>query len=112
MFFLFCVSAVFSESGDIKQNIPVASMSPKWEPLFPSALWVKNIPIKQEVLIHTVKTKETETWINGAKKEVRENINATWKIQYSITDDTLTLTGSDLPKELANLQLSRTGRWH
>ena len=33
-------------------------MSPKWEPLFPSALWVKNIPIKQEVLIHTVKTKE------------------------------------------------------
>ena len=58
VFFLFCVSAVFSESGDIKQNIPVTSMPPKWEPLFPSALWVKNIPIKQEVLIHTVKTKE------------------------------------------------------
>ena len=58
VFFLFCVSAVFSESGDIKQNIPVASMSPKWAPLFPSVLWVKNIPIKQEVLIHTVKTKE------------------------------------------------------
>lgn len=58
MFFLFCVSAVFSESGDIKQNIPVTSMPPKWEPLFPSALWVKNIPIKQEVLIQTVKTKE------------------------------------------------------
>lgn len=58
VFFLFCVSAVFSESGDIKQNIPVASMPPKWAPLFPSVLWVKNIPIKQEVLIHTVKTKE------------------------------------------------------
>ena len=58
MFFLFCVSAVFSESGDIKQTIPVASMPPKWAPLFPSVLWVKNIPIKQEVLIHTVKTKE------------------------------------------------------
>ncbi|EMB32160.1 hypothetical protein HMPREF9727_00233 [Treponema denticola MYR-T] len=58
MFFLFCVSAVFSESGDIKQNIPVTSMPHKWEPLFPSALWVKNIPIKQEVLIQTVKTKE------------------------------------------------------
>lgn len=58
VFFLFCVSAVFSESGDIKQTIPVASMPPKWAPLFPSVLWVKNIPIKQEVLIHTVKTKE------------------------------------------------------
>ena len=56
--FLVCVSAVFSESGDIKQNIPVASMPPKWVPLFPSVLWVKNIPIKQEFLIHTVKTKE------------------------------------------------------
>ena len=58
VFFLFCVSAVFSESGDIKQTIPVASMPPKWAPLFPSVLWVKNIPIKQEFLIHTVKTKE------------------------------------------------------
>lgn len=58
MFILFFVSAVFSESGDIKQTIPVASMPPKWAPLFPSVLWVKNIPIKQEVLIHTVKTKE------------------------------------------------------
>ena len=58
MFFLFCVSAVFSESGDIKQNIPVASIPPKWEPLFPSALWLKNAPIQQEVLIYTVKTKE------------------------------------------------------
>ncbi len=58
VFFLFCVSAVFSESGDIKQTIPVVSMPPKWAPLFPSVLWVKNIPIKQEVLIHTVKTKE------------------------------------------------------
>ena len=58
VFFLFCVSAVFSESGDIKQNIPVTPMPPKWEPLFPSALWVKNAPIQQEVLIYTVKTKE------------------------------------------------------
>ena len=58
VFFLFCVSAVFSESGDIKQTIPVASMPPKWAPLFPSVLWVKNIPIKQETIIHTVKTKE------------------------------------------------------
>ncbi|UTC74949.1 hypothetical protein E4O03_12305 [Treponema sp. OMZ 792] len=58
VFFLFCVSAVFSESGDIKQNIPAASMPPKWDPLFPAALWVKNAPINQEAVIHTVKTKE------------------------------------------------------
>ena len=58
MFVLFFVSAVFSESGDIKQNIPVTSIPPKWEPLFPSALWLKNAPIQQEVLIYTVKTKE------------------------------------------------------
>lgn len=58
MFFLFFILAVSSESGEIKQNIPAALMPPKWEPLFPSALWVKNPPIKHEVLIHSVKTKE------------------------------------------------------
>ena len=55
----------------------------------------------------TVKTKKTETWRNNAKQELREKMNTTWKIQYVKTDDTLTLTGSDLPKELANLTLYR-----
>ena len=58
----------------------------------------------------TVRNKETETWTNGAKKETRESMNASWKLQYTRTDDTLTLSGNDLPKELANLTLSRQGR--
>ena len=58
----------------------------------------------------TVRNKETETWTNGAKKETRESMNASWKLQYTRTDDTLTLSGSDLSKELANLTLSRQGR--
>lgn len=38
-------------------------------------------------------------------------MNAVWKLQYTRNDDnTLTLRGSDLPKELANLTLSRQGR--
>ena len=59
----------------------------------------------------TVRSKETETWTNGSKKETRESMNAVWKLQYTRNDDnTLTLSGSDLPKELANLTLSRQGR--
>ena len=59
----------------------------------------------------TVKSEETETWTNGSKKETRESMNTTWKLQYTRNDDnTLTLRGSDLPKELANLTLSRQGR--
>jgi len=59
----------------------------------------------------TVRSKETETWTNGSKKETRESMNAVWKLQYTRNDDnTLTLRGSDLPKELANLTLSRQGR--
>lgn len=58
----------------------------------------------------TVRNKKTETWTNGVKKETRENANITWKIQYTRTADTLTLTGSDLPQELSNLTLSRHGR--
>ena len=59
----------------------------------------------------TVRSKETETWTNGSKKEIRESMNAVWKLQYTRNDDnTLTLTGSDLPKELANLTLARQGR--
>ena len=59
----------------------------------------------------TVRSKETETWTNGSKKETRESMNAVWKLQYTRNDDnTLTLSGSDLPKELANLTLSRHGR--
>ena len=58
----------------------------------------------------TVKMKETETWTNNTKQELRERMSATWKIQYVKTDDTLTLTGSDLPKELTNLTLYRIGR--
>ena len=89
------------------------TMEIKWHQGFDSETeWEGFWTATDTEITFTVKTKETETWINGAKKEVRENINATWKIQYSRTDDTLTLTGSDLPKELANLQLSRTGRWH
>ena len=58
-----------------------------------------------------VRSKETETWTNGSKKETRESMNAVWKLQYTRNDDnTLTLSGSDLPKELANLTLSRQGR--
>ena len=58
----------------------------------------------------TVRSKETETWTNGSKKETRESMNAVWKLQYTRNDDnTLTLRGSDLPKELANLTLSRQG---
>lgn len=57
MLFLFFVSITFSESGDIKQNVPAPAPA-KWDPLFPSALWLKNPPIEQEVMIHTVKTKE------------------------------------------------------
>ena len=37
-------------------------------------------------------------------------MNASWKLQYTRTDDTLTLSGNDLPKELANLTLARQGR--
>ncbi|UTC42850.1 hypothetical protein [Treponema sp. OMZ 857] len=59
----------------------------------------------------TVRSKETETWTNGSKKETRESMNAVWKLQYTRNDDNmLTLRGSDLPKELANLTLSRQGR--
>ena len=58
----------------------------------------------------TVRNKENETWTNGAKKETRESMNASWKLQYTRTDDTLTLSGNDLPKELANLTLARQGR--
>lgn len=61
-------------------------------------------------IMFTVKMKETETWTNNTKQELRESMNVTWKIRYSKTDDTLTLTSSDLPKELANLTLSRIGR--
>ena len=50
----------------------------------------------------TVKSKETETWTNGMKQETREAMNAVWKIKYTLSGDSLTLTGSDLPKELAN----------
>ncbi|MGP1455293.1 MAG: hypothetical protein ACTTJ7_06005 [Treponema sp.] len=58
----------------------------------------------------TVKMKETETWTDNTKQELRERMSATWKIQYVQTDDTLTLTGNDLPKELTNLTLYRIGR--
>lgn len=58
----------------------------------------------------TVKMKETEIWVNGSQKEVRESMNAVWKIRYSKTDDTLRLTSSDLPKELADLTLYRLSR--
>ncbi|MGP1457731.1 MAG: hypothetical protein ACTTKL_00240 [Treponema sp.] len=54
----------------------------------------------------TVRMKETETWTNNAKQELRENVNETWAIKYEKTDDTLTLTSSNLPKELANLTLT------
>ena len=56
----------------------------------------------------TVNSKETKT--NNTKQMMREDMNATWKIQYAKTNDTLTLTSSDLPQELANLTLSRIGR--
>lgn len=57
-----------------------------------------------------VRSKKTKSWTNGAKKETRESMNETWKLQYTRTGDTLTLTGSDLPKELGELTLYREGR--
>lgn len=57
IFFLFFISVIFSESGDIKQNVPASFSPPKWEPLFPSALWIKDAPVKEEVVIYTAKTK-------------------------------------------------------
>ncbi len=36
------------------------------------------------------------------KQETREAMNAVWKIKYTLSGDSLMLTGSDLPKELAN----------
>lgn len=53
----------------------------------------------------TILTKETTTWENGFKKETRENIHAVWKIQYTRTGNTLTVSGQDLPKELRDLTL-------
>lgn len=89
------------------------TMEIKWNQGFASETeWKGFWTATDTEITFTIKIKETETWINGAKKELREDINETWKIQYSKTDDTLTLTGSDLPKELANLQLSRIGRGH
>ncbi|UTC66751.1 MULTISPECIES: hypothetical protein [unclassified Treponema] len=58
IFFLFFVSVAFSESGDIKQNVPVSSLPYKWSPVFPSALWVKESQSENEIMVYTVKTKE------------------------------------------------------
>ncbi|MBP3708890.1 MAG: hypothetical protein J6I73_00560 [Treponema sp.] len=50
----------------------------------------------------TVRSKELEDWTSGTKKETRESMNAVWKIAYTLDGDKLTLTCSDLPKEIGN----------
>ena len=87
------------------------SMEIEWLQSFTSSTkWEGFWTATDTEITFTVRNKKTETWTNGVKKEIRENANMTWKIQYTRTADTLTLTGSDLPQELSNLTLSRHGR--
>ena len=58
LFFLLFFSVFSSESGDIKKNEPESSLLSKWNPLFPSALWVKDNPYEKDSLIYSAKTKE------------------------------------------------------
>jgi len=58
LFFLLFFSVFSSESGDIKKNEPESSLLSKWNPLFPSALWVKDNLYEKDSLIYSAKTKE------------------------------------------------------
>ncbi len=58
LFFLLFFSVFSSESGDIKKNESESSLLSKWNPLFPSALWVKDNPYEKDSLIYSAKTKE------------------------------------------------------
>ena len=58
LFFLLFFSVFSSESGDIKKNEPESSLLSKWNPLFPSALWVKDNSYEKDSIIYSAKTKE------------------------------------------------------
>ena len=61
-------------------------------------------------LTFEVRRKKTKSWTNGVKKESRESMHESWKLQYTHTGDTLTLTSNSLPKELSGLTFYREGR--
>lgn len=61
-------------------------------------------------LTFEVRSKKTKSWTNGVKKESRESMHESWKLQYTHTGDTLTLTSNSLPKELSGLTFYHEGR--
>ena len=74
-----------------------------WKQGFTSEIeWKGTWTASDSEITFTVRSKETETRTNGTKQETREAVNAVWKIKYKLSGDTLTLTSSDLPKEVAN----------
>nr|WP_180485071.1 hypothetical protein [Treponema socranskii] len=78
------------------------TMEITWKQGFASEIeWKGYWTATDSEITFTVKSKETETWTNGKKKEMRESMNEVWKITYTRDGDTLTLTSSDLPKEVA-----------
>ena len=79
------------------------TMEITWKQGFTSEIeWKGSWTATDSEITFTVRSKETETWTNGTKRETREAVNAVWKIKYKLSGDTLTLTSSDLPKEVAN----------
>ena len=78
------------------------TMEIKWMQGFTSETeWGGYWTATDSEIAFTVKSKETETWADGKKRETRESMNEVWKITYARDGDTLTLTSGDLPKEAA-----------
>ena len=78
------------------------TMEITWKQGFASEIeWKGYWTATDSEITFTVRSKETETWTNGKKKETRESMNEVWKITYVRDGDTLKLTSSDLPKEVA-----------
>ena len=78
------------------------TMEITWKQGFASEIeWKGYWTATDSEITFTVRSKETETWTNGKKKETRESMNEVWKITYVRDGDTLTLTSRDLPKEVA-----------
>ena len=78
------------------------TMEITWKQGFASEVeWKGYWTATDSEITFTVRSKETETWTNGKKKETRESMNEVWKITYVRDGDTLKLTSSDLPKEVA-----------
>ncbi len=79
------------------------TMEITWKQGFTSEIeWKGTWTASDSEITFTVRSKETETRTNGTKQETREAVNTVWKIKYKLSGDTLTLTSSDLPKEVAN----------